>query len=723
MPPRSIQDHVQSLIGRTVAEQKVVGVTQPDVEARAILESIALNLLLKPRSVLYLAHLARNALLNVVTQELAAIDTLSQTVSDTANATFTTTDSTFLNNARTSLVQMEGLDKVDTTGNDFQRFDSSVSNFLNKTLSKSVRQIGTPTLIRPATEAAVDLPTDFSALEDLHTELNQRLFALSVGIENFTSSPLGTVLGLSTAYRARLDIEDVINIIDGGDAGTQARDIAVRVIGDRAALKSVGSLPVLDSLLIDTFNDVPAGYVLQAESDPATASATSGIAPFTFSASETAAVTVNGTPLTAAAFPQAGTDLDNRAFVVSSSGITYPITVPGSTYLFLHFRRATTAVGYTLQRDGSYLKQLNVAFTGGPIGIAQVLTDLNSALGSDATAYEYLTPGTSRIIIIGNSALTSISVAPLITNPSLLTASANSILGFTLLQTGSSGTTPIGIVVDALNQFFGSLIVASPTSDQTILLETILDTPGTTLLLALPTSMAVSGLTHAQSNSIRLFGTVIGVPTDPVDPTTLLDVGDSFTVPTGTSTIKAMTNLRITLQSAFNTFLGDVTANSALSIQIEALDTAVQAFLTTWLGTPYAQNLTTLDMAIAALAGKVTPATRNAVLGILSDLRSDVSTLASVLATGPVPSNIGTDEQSVVNGIINTLTERKYDKALSLLLQLQVQEFFEMTGDSASFGGALMMSMSNIATTDIQFPNLQDDEDSGLKGVVDEPTA
>lgn len=732
MAPRSLQDHVQSLIGRTVAEQKYVGTQPTDVEARAVLESIAMSLLLKPRSVLYLANLARNGLLNVVTKELTAIDTLSQTVDDTGNATFTPNSTLYLDTARTALVQMEGLEKVDTQGNDYQRFSGSLDNFLNKTLAKSVRKSGNTELSRPDTEAASDLPTDFSALTDFHTELNQRLFALSVGIENFSASPLGTILGLSTAYRTRLDIEDIIDIINSGDSGSQLRDIAVRIIGDRASVKTIGSLPVIDSLLIDTFNQVPPGYTMQGETDPATASVTGSVVPFTFATSATASVTVNGSTLTASHFPQSAVHLDNRAFIVSSPGIAFPITVPSGSYLFLILTRPTTASGFVLQADGTYQRQVRIPFTVGARTLAQTLTDLNAALGSDATAYEYLQTGTGRIIIIGDSNLTAIQVVNQVSetststlgDPIIYNISANNILGFAMNLKGFSGSTPAGIVIDALNLYFSALIAASITSDQKILVETVADSPGTSMTLALDASLGLTGTFHATSASLRLFGTILGVATDPIDPTPLLDVGDTLELHGSVSaTVAGLTSARITLATPVVTFTGDLTATSALATAIDALDAAVQTFLTSWLKTTYAQGLTTLDRAIAALSGKSTPATRNAVKALLTDLKNQVQALVSVLGTGTVPSNVGTDEQSVVNGIVNTLTERKFDKALDLLLQLQVQEFFEMTGDTASYGGSLLSSMSAIATTDIKFPNTQLDEASGLKGVIDEPTA
>lgn len=736
MAVRSIQDHVQSLIGRTVAEAKVDGVSPSNIEARAILESIALSMLLKPRSILYLANLARNGLQSIITKEIAAIDSMSATVNDLGNLTFTPASSQHLNDARVSLLQMEGLAKVDTTSGVFQRFSKSVDDFLNKSLAKNVRKPGATDLARPDTEAAQDLPNDFAVLKDIHSEMNSRLYLLSVGVQNFTSSPLGTILGLSTAYRARTDIEDVISIIDGGNSGSQSRDIAIRLIGDRAALKSVGTLPSLNDPLLDTLRGLPSGYVLTARSDAAPATTTSKPGPFVFAPGASASVTVNGTTLTTATFPQLGTDLNNRAFIVSEFR-TYPVTIPAAQYLFVHFRRLTAAAGYDLQSDGTYLKQIRVSFTSGSRTLVQVLADLNAALGADGAAYEYLKSGTRQILIVGNSSISTVMISPShmepgsgsVGNPSFYYDSLHTVLGFSLSQRGDSGQTPLTTIIDAINAHFGALVLGIQLPTGQARLTTIATSVGTSMVLAFDASLTLTGTFYAISDSIKLYGTVFGkdptpVPGDvptPVDPNPLLDVGDTLLTPFGSQLIKNLSLTRIILQNPVRTFDGEVVGTSALVLAYQLLDAALTASTTAWLNTPYAQDLTTLDRAVAVLRGKVTNGTRGAVKDILTDLRSKLVAMQAALASGPVLSTSATDERVLVNGIISTLTERKYDRALSLLLKLDIQNFFGITGDTASFGGALLQAMATLAQTDIKFPNTQNDEGSGFKGVVEGP--
>lgn len=723
MPVRSVEDHIQSLIGRSVAEAKVAGANSPDVEARAILESIALTLLLKPKSVLYLAHLARNGLLKAVTDEIAAIAQVSKTIDDLANTPFTSTDSSQLNKARNFLIQMEGLDKISVQDGTFKRFSSSVDEFLNKSLGKTVRRSGQIDLVRPSSEAASDLPTDFISLVDAHNEVLARLYAFAVGVENFTSSPLGTILGLATAYRTRTDIEDIITVVENGESGTQARDLTIRLIGNRAALKTVGTLPSLDEDLINTLSQIPTGYVMKAQTDAAKAVATSLAGPFVLGVAASMTINVNGNILAATNFPQTGLDLHNRAFVVSNAGVAYPVTVPAASKFFLRFTRLTTATGYVLQSDGTYLKQVMVPITAGVRTLAQVLTDINTALGSDGTAAEYVAAGSGQIIIVGNAAITKLSVEAAMTTtssstvgaPNFYTISSHALFGFVLTE-ALSGSTPLQIVLDALNQRF-STIDAAITGTQQIRVSSTVDVPGTSMIITTDSALGLNGTFNATSDSLRLFGSVNGVDVDPIDPNPLVDVSDNIITPGGTTTIRGLTQSRILLATPVATFLGNITVTSSLVAAYKIFNDSVQSFLTTWLDTKFVENLASIDRAIAVLNGEATPAARSGAKAALAELNSLLVSLSTALGLGLLPAECAVDEKQLVSSIINTLIERRYDRALDFVLKLKLHEFFELTGETTSFGGSMLKTMSDMASSDITFPNTAESDDS-LKGVV-----
>lgn len=731
MAVRDIDEQVRNLIGRRVAEAKVDGSNSPDIEARALIESIALNLILKPKAVLYLAHLARNALTVVVDKEISDIDAMIKTVNDLANTTYTITSALHLDNARNALLQMEGLEKIDLDGNSFSKFDRAINDFLNKSLSKTIRKKGSSELSRPDIEAAADLPIDFATLISIHQEMLDRLYSLAVGVDNFSSSPLGTILGLATIYRARSDIEEIIELINNGDSGPQSRDVAIRVISDRASIKSVGSLPSIFEPVLDSSNSTPIGYSLKAQSELATASVLGSIGPYVLTPGASASVTVNGSNLTFGNFPQSGLDLANRAFISSADGITYPVTVSSGYFLFIHLVRLTSSIGYILQDDGTYIKSLRIGFTSGPRTITQIITDLNTALGSDGLAAEYISTGSGRIIIIANSPIVSLSIASSHSEPSTSTVgdvnvfinSAHSILGFIISQRGDSGSTPLSIVVDSFNLLFGSLVIASRTEDQRPLVETLADSIGTAITVTTDSAIGLNGTEMARSNRIRLYGNVNGVETDPVNPDPILDISDTVSTPSGGSTVQGLTIDRIILADDLDTFNGDITITSSLVLAFRDFDNNVQTFLTAWLGTEFSKNLDVIDRAVAVLNGRATPASRNAVNSILGDLRNHLVDLKTALLSGQLPIGSGIDEKRITDGIVASLSERRLDRALDFVLRLKVQEFFELGGENSSYGGNLLKSMSDMANSDIVFPNIALDEDDGFKALVKEPEA
>jgi predicted O-linked N-acetylglucosamine transferase (SPINDLY family) len=141
MTSRSLQDQVNTLLSRKVAEDRNQGRQSIDLEAAAIVENFATTLLLNPRVVLYFAHLARNGLLKVAQDEAAALVSLVKTVQDLGNVTYSIDSTASLELAKVALLQLEN-QNVAATGPVYSRFESAVSTFLDKKLSRNVRRAG-----------------------------------------------------------------------------------------------------------------------------------------------------------------------------------------------------------------------------------------------------------------------------------------------------------------------------------------------------------------------------------------------------------------------------------------------------------------------------------------------------------------------------------------------------------------------------------------------------
>ncbi len=698
MTVRSTTDQAQALLGRRVAEARVRGSLSPDIEAAAIFESIALNLLFKPRAALWFALLARNGLRQAVQSELDAITALRASIADLSNPALVVRDTRYLNDAKNALTQLEQMDHVSTSSIQFAKFDSSVSNFLNKTISKGVRRIGATALTRPGSEAAQDLLTDFTNLSALHTDVLDRFYSLMVGVNNFMSSPLATIIGLTTISRAKSDFESLIETIEETGSVPADRDMAIRVLTSRAAVKTTGELPNYSDPVLDSVLSLPTGYEVQAVSDPAPATVTSSAGPFTFPAGAAVSVTVNGVTLGPHNIPQTIGDVFNNPILISSA-LTFPIVIPANYYLFVSINGLSYKIPITAGSLASF-SALLVELT------AQFAAHASPAVNG-LVVVEFINAGTSRILLGTGSATTTGIVQVHADSTGVYTNSVHLLLGYTGFETAVLGTSPIQWIVEALTRHFSSLVTVTMTSGQTFKLETLATAPGTTMTITAPTVLGIAGTYTAQSDTVKLYGVVNGIATDPVSPIGLMNVGDLITVPTGTATVAGLSPTRITMSAAKPTFDGDITVRSVLVSSYSALIAALSPFLTLWLKKSFAKNLSQLNLALNSLTEGSPQSQRSVVVSILDSLEEALEDLLTVLddtSTIP-PASAASEEKDIVNGITNTLAERKFDRALDFFLKCKIQEALNSNADTASFGGAFIKAASDFAQTDLVVPN------------------
>lgn len=714
MTVRSTTDQASQLLARRVAQQRVGGVMSPDVEAAAIFESIATNLLLKPRTALLFALLARNGLQQAIQTELAQIVDLQSAVTDLANASLDVRDPSELQTAISALSQLEQLSKISVDSLQFKKFDSSISNFLDG-LSKGVKRPGATQLTRPGSEALQDLLTGFISLDTLHQDTIGRLYDLAVGIKNFLHSPLSTIIGLITASRARADIQDIVDSLDSTGLLPADRDLVVRLITNRAAVKTLGNLPNLSDPLVDSLSSLPQGYSLQAVSDPSAPSITGSAGPFTLPSAATISISDGTSSIGPINFPQTTSDLNNKAAIVSQA-ISYPITIAANYYLFL-------VVDGTSYKFGP--------FATGSTSLLSFLTQLTSFIGASSLAgllhaTEFIEPGTSRVLIYHDSAsqlsIGQIHIAPdseLIggseaTTPAMgvYDNSIHSQLGFNGTEVGASGTTPIQFIVDSLTQLSSSIVSVSQTSDKRIVVTGLLTQPGASLTITAPTVLGITGTTQAVSNIIRLYGSINGVTTDPVNPTLLVDVGDIVAAPSGDSTVQSISATRITLSNSLPTFDGNIRIDSLLVATYNNLENLLSPVVTSFLNTPFAKDLTSLSLALSSLGNGSPQAQRNVVIQLLSQLTTSLNSVLTAITDSStiLPASAASEEWKIVDGIETTLIERKFDKALDLFLRCDIQEALNSTSETASYGGALLKAASDFARTDIVVPNRALDE-------------
>lgn len=748
MAATTVQAQATALLQQSFAESKIRGTPAPQVESPAVLETIATSLLLNPRASLYVALLARNGLAAAVTNEIALVDALTKDVQDLGNITYDITDTSALQTARTSLISLENQQRVSSSVGAFKIYDNSVSKFLNTQLARNVKAPGATSLVRPGSEAATDLGGDFITLKTSHTDVLDRLYSLAVGVQNFLGSPLGSIIGAQTASRSRRDIESMIAQLQSDPSGAASRDITNRLITARAALKLMGSAPVVTTPVLDTALHLPTGYSVIGSSQTGAASTVSQPGPFTFSSGDSLSITVNGTTIT---------KTTSTLVQPLNQPAVFGTVLPGGTAviqpyycLFLKIMADPSQTpSFVVQPDGTYTHptlgpnwnpptvlsgglfsrvyraQLNPTASPVTLSTASIVSLINGALGAVGQAVELAQAGSNQILIYGYHStgtlyVTSIAVAVSNTEPdgfgnfSVFNLSAHSLLGFQQSQFGLQGTTA-SLLQATINVLYAAILTVTKNTNETLTFNTVSTDHGTSLSFSgsLASGIGLHNVVASATNTkVTFSGTVLGVQTSPVNPIGIMDIGDILISATGQSSIASISASSITLATPLPTFSGAVSVMSALYSVWATFNSLLQSFLVPWSKNAYSKNLNKIDSAVAVLKGEASPAQRNNALALLTDLRSQLSSLSTLLAQSQtlLPTGAGTKEQKVVQGILTTFDERKYDKAKDLFLRCKIQDVFQMDYQSLSYGGALMKASANIARTDVKFVNTAKDE-------------
>jgi len=664
MAARTVSDQVSALLSQSVSGPRDPGAQSSGLNASAIFGSIALTFLLKPRTALYLAHLARNGLMKAVQAELSQVTALQSDISDLGNFSTKLGGADVLATARSALLQMENLPRLPSGNGSVQVFERAVQEFLTRHISRNVRKKGASQLTRPASEALRDLPSDLAALKDLHTETLSRLYTLAVGIENFTASPFSAMLGTSAVARARADLEDILAHLDAGGDPAASRDIAVRLIAARAAVSTITSPPALFD------PPVPAGT--QVESSPETVSILSQQGPFDLGASPVFSI-------------------DNIAFTffvpasafLISDPIQFPMSAPGQVVFSTDLSDPTL-----VQLAGPYATVLDL------------VTDFNFRAPSTVRAASYA--GTSNRVLFYAPGSESLRVEPGGAFFSLGTTTGTkkyfqstgaSVLGLTVGKTGSQKVSARD-AADALGLLFPTFSFTA-TSDDRVLIEGPETAPGTVVTVSAPDSFGITGQHRALTKTLVLLE---------LAPGDVLQVGDTVRLGSKKADgilVQDVDLPTVYLERAVESFTGPLYASSALTQCYDALFPALNRFLKSWRKTQFATDLAVLDRLFASLMASQTQAQRGEARKALSSLASHLTTLLNLLGdpSTMLPPGAADEERRIVDGILLTLAEKNYDRATDLLLRCDLQALLELDEDMASYAGTFLKATSAVAVS------------------------
>ena len=771
MSVRSLQEQIDSLLNKEIVRPKVGGAPRPDVETATVLESLALALMTQPKSAFYAYYLAKNGLVIAIDKEVAAIEALKSTIQDLGNVTYAIKDTKALIRAQTALLQLSAQGQVSSTSNAFNRYSVAVDDFLEKQLGKNVKRPRVTSMVRPGEEAKLALPDDLVFVKDAHTAFLAKLYAMAVGITNFINTPFSSLVGANVVYRTKKDLDDLAVSILEDDSGSQSRDAAIRLLSGRATVRVVGSPMDMTAPVVDTVRAIPPDQLLSGQSVATPVVATTAVGPFVMAASGSLSLTVDGQTVTTSALNQAG----NCAAILGAA-IPSSVTIPSNYHLFLRleatsgltwtagtpgttlqgtFAEATLGTGWYFNAEtASYSKTVKVTLNSGhdsvypgpsaqPLSFATLISIINTALGvipiEQPTAYgfvvEFVAAGSGRLLTVANNPkIQKINIASSISImeeqsdgvmgstgatiyiPRIYSNSAHVSLGFVDSQFGEKGSTPASRILDAMSMIFPSLVTTVLSTEGAIVLTSLVTSPGVSMSLsgAWVASLGLITSYIASTTSITLQGT-----NGTVSPMGIVDVGDVLQASTGSSVISALSTGYMTLGSALQTFSGNITVISALYLVWAEIDIQMRAFLGPWVKGPYATDLTTLDRVVAVLIGSPSSPRRNEAIAILDDLKSQLLGLQSSVTSSAatLPQGSASREKATINGIISVFMERRYDRALDLLLRCALQEIFELDWQSASYGGNLMKAAADIAQNDIQFPDTTKDKGFEVGGM------
>lgn len=764
-----VKTQASFLVSRNQVPSKFFGRTREDTEFLSVLESIGLSLILNPRTVLYFTHLARNRLVSTANSELAILNDLRDSVIDSANRTTPISDHSKLTDARNALLGVTSSGKFSSDSVSIKKFNSSVDKFLSEQLAGNVKKRNSAELKRSGTEASSTIPSLCSQLESKHKELLELLYAIRSCVRNFSSAPLNKLYGSNVSYLAVNSIDSVIKSIEEDNSGSNSSDIARKLLACKGTVNSIIQVPKYTDPVISSTSQLPTGYDLSVESFPSSAIVTSSQGPYALSEIGTNSITVTTAQGSATGFFfKSGVSVGTNPILVGSS-VQFPISESGN--LFIRIDTSITS-GFTQQHsvspqalvvsnpDPAYYGQYShtslgsgweldsttntlykvvlVPLTSG-MTLSSVISAINAAISPFGTCYEFsyasTQPGPARLFInipSGPYQITSISIAPLLSEVptvsgiarTILSNSVHSSVGFSIGQSGTVGPKSPNLIAESLNNHLGSLVNVTAVGGS-LKLVGVSQMPGAYITLS-GTSLSEIGLSpgtvYAYSNMVKLVGKVRGVLTNPFVPQPLVSVGDSVSTQLWSSKVSGFVDNYIVLGTAVRTVSGDVTVTSSLVNSYDVLLNSISTIIKSYVSSSKFNEGTSSITSLANKAANLkTGEARNK---CVTELDSLEALLTSIISAATVPNSLvqkdeATTERINANSILNTLRERKLDKASDFLSSGKVINVFEMTVNTASYAGAAMDAMSDMAVNNFVYPNRSLDEGIEASDIVE----
>lgn len=708
-----------SIVGKYLSRQTTGTRLNADAntaeENQAILESIAIAVLLNPQAVLSIILNAKNSFQQLIASDTELIDYITAAIRETQNPDASPNSTADLVNAQTALVELDRIGRIDTSLQAFTRYQSAINNFLDTQLAPLLKRNPTGDFNRSGLEAKQDLFSAAGLFTQTHALLIARLKVLARAVSNFNSVDLSKVVHTQTIARVRTSLTQIKAGMDSGQLSNTVA--ALELMAGSASLQSISNTK---KLYDDT---IPLSANLFIGPEPTAAfieSAASVLFSTAASYPHSTSLAANGGSPQLFEIPRTGKSgcpfvcnrLQQATFNIPSGVSLYTDVTPGPS---------PGADGVT---------HVVVSLTPGPARTwTNIISDINTAWGVSGVVAADFVHSDHAIIIFGRLADTEVRIrssgpGSFDTGTGVFTPdlpSAHALLGFDPDQTSSPVDSFDALFLQRfLAANYGAVagVAVTQTLDGKIRITSGSTDPATSALQSAGAVMADFGFGSAvavpaamqitdQAGTVQdpaalgvLFGSVVHAAAfiesvDSVDGTRLL-FDPTIQLPLTKSAVRiaAPTVVAVQTTMAVLGIFGGAFDNDLLPLQ---------GLLSPLLTTP---SLAQVNNALRAFG---------VIRTRLEDLLNQLT--AVVVAEEQEPAD------AVAQSILQTLEERGFDYALDLLTQCLFSDFFALTSETISKSTRFMKSMETTITTDLPTSTVEEDLPDGNLLAANNPTS
>lgn len=673
-------------------------------ENQAILESIAISLLLNPQAALSVILNSKNNLQQLISSDVEIIDYITAAIGETQNSDAFPSSTADLVDAQTALIELDRIGRIDTSLQAFTRYQNSISNFLNNQLAPLLKRNPTGEFNRSGLEAKQDLFNSVSLFIQAHTFFISQFSILANAVSDFNSVDLSRVVHTQTIARVRTSLTQIKSGMDSGEMSNTVA--ALELLAGSASLQSISNAK---KLYDDT---VPLSRQLFVGPKPTTAFIESSVGPLLTTTApyphSTSLAANGGIPQT---FELPYTGKSGSPFVCSSLAQA-TFNVPPSAALYVD-----VTPGSAPGADGT--THYSIPLISGVRSVANVISDINAVFGVSGPIATDFVNSDNAIILLG--AVTDTKVQVLVTGPGTFNPltgvytpdppSVHELLGFFPNQTSTS--------VDAfdlvfLQRFFkanyGPTIgtTASLTLDGRLRIDSGSADPSVSALQVAGQLMSDLGFSSAVAVPASLQVTDIEAAV--LDPTELGVLPGSV--------VHASTFINAVSSISGNQLLFDPSIRLPLTVElVRVVAPSVVATQNTMavlgaFGGAFDNDILPLQGLLSPLLTTPSLAQVNDALRAFQTIKTRLVSLLNQLQS-VIVSDTQKPADATAQSIIQTLEERGLDRALDLLTQCLFSEFFGLTSETVSKSTRFMKTMETVVSTDLPTTTVEADLPDG----------